>query len=163
MKKLILIILISVVSLFADEVNIKFASFVEHKVKYENLDWNEGFNNRAKGIEYIYDTNNKGHGIGITYINFINSFGNKTIAKGLVYRHRTVLTKNLALHSKVYYLHQKGYYKWQVMDATDISDKGNEFYTPMLSLGLNYKGFSIDGLVLKDTLSAFTFGYAWRF
>ena len=72
-------------TLNADEINIKVGSYVDHKVNY-GFDWNEGFNNRAKGIEYLYDTNNKNHGIGLTYINFINSYGNKTRESCIKYR-----------------------------------------------------------------------------
>ena len=144
---------------FSDEVNIKFASLVDHKVNY-GFDWNEGWNNRAKGIEYLYDTDNTNWGIGLTYLNFSNSYSNKTIAKGLVIRHRHKLTDNVSVHSKVYYLKQRGYYGYQIGRP---DEKGNEFNTPMFSVGLNYKGFTIDGLAVPDKLTAIAFGYAWTF
>ena len=155
-----LLIIGSFAYLKADEVNVKAFSWVDHKVNY-GFKWVEDFENGAKGIEYIYDPDNKGHGIGLSYIDFTNSYGNKTTAKGLVYRYRYNINNNLSVNSKAYFLHQKGYYKWQVGGAFDGSD--NEFYTPMGSFGINYKGFTIDGLVLKDKISAFAFGYAWSF
>jgi len=163
MKKLLLtlILLGGTILANADEINIKFASYVKHHINY-GFDWNEGWNNRAKGIEYIYDTNNKNSGIGITYLNFVNSFYTKVIAKGFVYRYKTPLTDDISLHSKLYLLHQKGYMRYQIYGASD-NMYDDTFWTPMFSLGLNYKGFTIDGLHSKDALTALTFGYAWTF
>jgi len=116
MKKIILALALMAACLSADEINIKVGSFVKHHMDF-GFKWNEGFKNQAKGIEYLREIDEI-HSVGLTYLNFTNSFYKKTIAKGFVYRYNKPLTENLSLNTKFYALYQEGYYgKWNKLQG----------------------------------------------
>lgn len=150
-------------ALLADEINIKFASYVKHHFNIKNLNWNEGFKNGAKGIELIkYVDDNKRHGLGLTYITFRNSFDIRTNAGGIVYKYQRGKFFDIKPNIKLYGLYQKGYYgSWNNVKPYDLNSD-DKFFTPMVSAGLEYKGFTVDGVGTSDTLSAITFGYSFK-
>jgi len=144
------------------EINIKVASYVKHYKNY-GFDWNEGWNNRAKGIEYLYSLDET-HSLGLTYLNMRNSTFDKTIAKGFVYKYSfNPFPFDIKPNTKFYYLHQKGYCgKWYELTQCTSNTK-NEFWTPLLSVGASWQGFTVDIVGSKDLLHAVAFGYGWRF
>lgn len=153
--------IVELVSMF-DEVNIKVASYVKHHFVIDNLDWNEGFKNSAKGIEGISYLNEH-HGVGLSYITFRNSFNVRTNAAGFVYKYTSSeIFKDFKTNMKVYYLFQKGYYGTWDKPLGWSSETDNEFWTPLMSTGVEYKNFTLDIVGTHTTLHAVTFGYSFK-
>jgi len=163
-KKLIFGLLLIYSSLMAkDEINLKFASYVKHHIVFDNFTWNEGFKNSAKGIEYIHYLDEK-NGIGVTYITFKNSYYKRTTAGGLVYKRVYDKILGIIPNTKAYVLYQKGYYgTWDNVRGYSRDGSDNKFWTPLASLGFEYKGFTIDIIGHHKYLHAVTFGYSIKF
>jgi len=157
----------SAVKLNADEVNsnnhkiyLTLASFADHHIE-SALPWNEGFDNSAKGIEYLYVLT-ENISVGGTYMKFENSYFTDTLVKGFVFEYRKPLIKDLEAHLKLFVLYQKGYKRWQIYGAT--SNKYDDtFWTPMISYGITYKWFFIEGVHSSETLTAIRGGLVARF
>ena len=169
MRKLLLIICLAVVCMasnvkidYKHEVGVKFASLVDHKQNF-GFEWNEGFSNHAKGIEYLYNLDGK-NSIGVTYICFSNSFFVKTCVKGFVYRRAFEAWKGIEPNIKLYALHQRGYYgSWKDLRGHPNSpNDNNDFWAPLASIGFMYRGFTIDAVGFPDMLTIVLFGYNWR-
>lgn len=153
-----------VLGLQAEELNIKFASYVKHNIEV-GYDFNEGFKNHAKGIEYIH-TVDKNHGYGLTYMDFYNSYYQKTVAKGFVYKYTSdEIIEGLHSNVKLYALHQKGYYgDWTNLKGwASKPGESNQFWAPMMSAGIDYHGLTFDFVGTPDSLYAVTVGYSFKF
>jgi hypothetical protein len=146
-----------------DEINIKVLSYVKHHFNIDGLNWNEGFKNSAKGIEGIKYLD-KNHGIGLTYLTFRNSFDVRTSAGGFVYKYTTdEIVKDFRSNIKLYALYQKGYYgSWDNPSGFSDGNSDNKFWTPLVSVGFDYKNFTIDVVGTHNTLHAITFGYSFK-
>ena len=136
------------------EINIKFGSYLKHHSKV--FDFNEGWKNRAKGIEYLYKVDKKNH-LGLTYLNYKNSFNKKTIVKGFVYRYSLdPMIFSITPNMKLYYVKQKGYYgSWDNPNPyASYSGESNEFWTPLISTGITWNDSTIDMVGSVDTFHA---------
>jgi len=169
MKKILIVSLLLAAMLMAgdirpkDEINLKFASYVKHHIMFDNLEWNEGFKNSAKGIEYIHYLT-KNDGIGLTYLTFRNSYDVRTHAGGFVYKRVYDKILGIIPNTKAYVLYQKGYYgTWDNVLGFDDGKTDNKFWTPLASVGFEYKGFTVDVVGHHKYLHAVTFGYSIKF
>jgi len=162
----LLVLSVGMGSLYAekpkDEINLKVASYVKHHIMFDNLEWNEGFKNSAKGIEYIHylDEHN---GIGVTYITFRNSYDIRTHAGGFVYKRIYDKILGIIPNTKAYMLYQKGYYgAWDNVLGYSTDGSDNKFWTPLASAGFEYEGFTVDVVGHHKYLYAVTFGYSFK-
>jgi len=169
MKKLLLSLLLVSGCLMAgdirpkDEIKFALGSYVKHHIIFDNLEWNEGFENSAKGIEYIHYLDKK-NGIGLTYLTFRNSYDVRTHAGGIVYKRVYDKILGIIPNTKGYILYQKGYYgTWDNVLGFSDGKTDNKFWTPLASVGFEYPiseriGLTIDVVGHHKYLHAITGG-----
>jgi len=147
-----LFLLVSVAN--SDELNLKLGSYVNHKAStYEETDgtyrkYNEGFGNKLVGLDYLCEVSDN-HYIGLTYMQFTNSYYDDTVMIGGIYKYSFEEWLGINPNIKVSLVYQEGY--GRVTPALPI------MMVP--SIGVEYYGVTTDLTVVPDSSAILVFGY----
>jgi hypothetical protein len=115
----IMVMVGALMSASADEVKIGFLGMTKHAAKYAYLDLNE--ENELKSIEYRHDINGTRFGVNAGYIDFLNSYGDKTNFKMVGVSYDLVKYKYFELVAKGYIAHQEGYRQENVINMRECN------------------------------------------
>lgn len=141
--KIILLSILLLSSLGSDELNFKFASYVKHA---NDTDKVEGIDNRILGVEYFKHVGSID--VGVSYLNFINSYDIITNMGGL---------------SLKYDLYKSKYISWNVKGSMFAQDgySGSPLIIPVICTGVNVEGITID-LTSSTAAIVILLGYSFK-